>query len=499
MQTPVLTPSPSAGATAHLRARGLEVAVAGRPVLTGVDVTVSAGSRLAVVGENGRGKTTLVRALAGELEPDAGEVTRAGSLAVARQVIDAADGLTVRTLVAEAVAEPLAALAALDDATTRLADDEPGADDAYAAALEAAVRLDAWDAERRVDVALAGLDACTDRDRPLATLSVGQRSRVRLACVLGGAYDLLLLDEPTNHLDADGLAFLEGAVRDHRGGVLVVSHDRALLRAVAEEILDLDPTMDGRPRLFSGGYDGWRAGRRTERERWQQTYDAQRAEHARLSEAVDQARSRLGSGWRPDKGTGKHQRQSHAPGVVQQVRRARERLEAHRVTAPRPPATMSWPTLTARPGRVLARAEGVTVAERLDEEVDLRLEAGDKLLVTGPNGAGKSTLLAVLAGTLAPTTGEVRPPVDQTAYLGQETPVTARSAGQARRRHLERLLAQRPELLLLDEPTNHLAAPLVDELTAFVRETSAAVVVATHDRQLLADLADWPVLRLGGR
>ncbi|MCH1866370.1 ATP-binding cassette domain-containing protein [Nocardioides sp. CFH 31398] len=498
MQTPVLTPS--TGGTAHLRARGLEVAVAGRPVLTGVDVTVSAGTRLAVVGENGRGKTTLVRALAGELEPDAGEVIRAGSLAVARQVIDAGAGATVGGLVAEAVAEavaePVAALEALDEATAALVAEEPGADTAYAAALDDAVRLDAWDAERRVDVALAGLDACTDRERPLATLSVGQRSRVRLACVLGGAYDLLLLDEPTNHLDAAGLAFLEQAIREHRGGVLVVSHDRALLRAVADEVLDLDPTMDARPRLHSGGYDGWRAGRSAERERWQQRYDAQRTEHARLTEAVEQARSRLSSGWRPDKGTGKHQRQSHAPGVVQQVHRARERLEAHRVTAPRPPASMSWPTLTARPGRVLVRAEGVTVADRLRRPVDLRLEAGDRLLVTGPNGAGKSTLLAVLAGVLAPTTGEVRPPVKGTAYLGQETPVTDRSAGQARRRHLERLLAGRPELLLLDEPTNHLAAPLVDELTTFVRDTAAAVVIATHDRQLLADLADWPVLQL---
>ncbi|GAA1925926.1 ATP-binding cassette domain-containing protein [Nocardioides lentus] len=419
MQTPVLTPS--TGATAHLRARGLEVAVAGRPVLSGVDVTVSAGSRLAVVGENGRGKTTLVRALAGEIEPDAGEVVRAGSLAVVRQVLDSGAGHTVGTLVAEAVAEPVAALAALDAAGAAVADAEPGADAAYARALEAAVRLDAWDAERRVDVALAGLDACADRDRPLASLSVGQRSRVRLACVLGGAYDVLLLDEPTNHLDSGGLVFLEQAIREHRGGVLLVSHDRTLLRAVAEEFLDLDPTMDGRPRLHAGGYDGWRVGRRAERERWQRTHDAQRAEHVRLADAVESARHRLDTGWRPDKGTGKHQRQSHAPGVVQQVHRARERLEAHRVTAPRPPATMTWPTLTARPGRVVARADDVTVADRLDRPVSLRLGAGEKLLVTGPNGAGKSTLLAVLAGELAPTAGEVRPPVEGTAYLGQET------------------------------------------------------------------------------
>lgn len=125
-----------------------------------------------------------------------------------------------------------------------------GADVAYAAALEAATRLDAWDASH---VALAALDACTDRNRPLSTLSVGQRYRVRLACLLGARPDLLMLDEPTNHLDADGLAFLTARLWAHPGGVVVVTHDRTLLRDVATHFLDLDPSRDGRPRLYAGG------------------------------------------------------------------------------------------------------------------------------------------------------------------------------------------------------------------------------------------------------
>ena len=169
---------------------------------------------------------------------------RAGTIGLARQELAARDGETVGTLTSEALAASLAALAALDEATLALADGDPGAEDRYAAALDAATRLDAWDAERRVDVALEALGACTDRDRPLATLSVGQRYRVRLACLLGARHDVLLLDEPTNHLDADGLDFLTRRLREHDGGLAVVSHDRALLRDVADRFLDLDPTRD---------------------------------------------------------------------------------------------------------------------------------------------------------------------------------------------------------------------------------------------------------------
>lgn len=128
---------------------------------------------------------------------------------------------------------------------------DPSADDRYASALDAATRLDAWDAERRVDVALEALGACADRDRPLSTLSVGQRYRVRLACLLGARHDILLLDEPTNHLDAGGLDFLTRRLREHDGGLAVVSHDRALLRDIANRFLDLDPARDGKPRLYA--------------------------------------------------------------------------------------------------------------------------------------------------------------------------------------------------------------------------------------------------------
>ncbi|WP_328504754.1 ATP-binding cassette domain-containing protein [Streptomyces sp. NBC_00457] len=535
-----------AGGSAHIRAESVTVTRGSRRVLTDVSVTVSARSRVAVVGENGRGKTTLLHVLAGLITPDEGSVHRAGTTGLARQELSTRDGATVGTLTSQALAASLAALAALDEATVAMSDGDPAADDRYAAALDAATRLDAWDAERRVDVALEALGACTERDRPLSTLSVGQRYRVRLACLLGARHDVLLLDEPTNHLDADGLDFLTRRLREHEGGLAVVSHDRALLRDVADRFLDLDPTRDGRPRLYAGGYDGWQDARRRERARWEQDHEEQLAEHRRLKDAVSKARDRLSTGWRPDKGTGKHQRQSRAPGVVQSLNRQQEALQAHRIDVPEPPSPLRWPDLDVRPGAPQLRAYGIAVEGRLAGPVDLTLDGGDRLLVTGPNGAGKSTLLAVLDGSLQPTGGHVRTangarivrvtqetahqdlgltarevharhvgrlvahgvlreaeavPLGALGLLDSEamrTPVGRMSQGQQRRLDLALALAGRPGLILLDEPTNHLSPALVDELTDAIRHTSAAVVVATHDRQLLRDLANWPRLEVGG-
>ncbi|MET4658231.1 macrolide transport system ATP-binding/permease protein [Streptomyces sp. PvP037] len=548
-----LTPAPEtpsahagAGGSAHVRAENVTVSRGSRRVLSDVSVTVSARSRIAVVGENGRGKTTLLHVLAGLVVPDEGAVHRTGTVGLARQELSAAGGETVGALTSRALAPSRTALAALDEASAAMAGGDPAAGDRYAAALDAATRLDAWDAERRVDVALGALGACADRERPLSTLSVGQRYRVRLACLLGARHDVLLLDEPTNHLDAGGLEFLTRGLREHEGGLAVVSHDRALLRDVADRFVDLDPARDGRPRHYAGGYDAWQHARRRERERWEQDHAQQLTERRRLEDAVAKARDRLSTGWRPEKGTGRHQRQSRAAGVVQAFGRQREALEAHRVDVPAPPPVLRWPEPDVRPGAPQLRAHGVAVRGRLSGPVDLTLDGGDRLLVTGPNGAGKSTLLGVLAGALEPTEGHVRTasgarvvritqetagqepglgarevydqhvgrmvaqgvlrdaeavPLGSLGLLDPDaagTPVGRMSQGQRRRLDLALALSGRPTLVLLDEPTNHLSAPLVDELTAAVRGTGAAVVVATHDRQLLRDLADWPHLRLDG-
>ncbi|GAA3469459.1 ABC-F family ATP-binding cassette domain-containing protein [Nonomuraea roseola] len=532
-----------ARARAHLNATDLHLSRGGQPVLTGVDLTVSPGDRLGVVGENGRGKTTLLQVLAGTLAPDSGSVHRAGTLGVADQEMPIDGDRTVGELIDLELAQVRAVLAAFESATLALVEERPGAEQAYADALAAAESIGAWDADRRVDISLAALGAVDDRTRPLAELSVGQRYRIRLACLLGAGHDLLLLDEPTNHLDAGGLDHLTARLREHQGGVVLVSHDRALLADIVTAVLDLDPTSDGRPRTYGGGYAGYREGHRAERERWESEYRDQQSERQRLAQDLSTAQNRLSTGWRPEKGTGKHTRATRAPALVRAVHRRQEELQAHVLDVPKPPLRFQMPRLDAPQGATLLRADEVMVHGRIPSPRSVLLRAGDRLAVTGPNGCGKSSLLAVLAGTLAPDSGTVQrkrgarvgvlaqespPPSRRRAFevydaaMGRlvssgeleeaerlgltqlgllpsgaaHRPVSELSVGQQRRLDLAVLLGARPHLLLLDEPTNHLSMALVEELTQALAMTGAAVVLATHDRQLLRDTATWPRLHL---
>ena len=513
------------------------------PVLYDVDLVVTPSSRVAIVGENGRGKSSLLHVLTGELTPDSGAVQLIGTLGIAEQEMTTNENRTVGQVVAEAIAAPIAALSDLDAASSAITRHEDGADDWYATALETAEALDAWDAERRVNIALEALGAETDLSRQLSALSVGQRYRVRLACLLGADHDFILLDEPTNHLDREGLDFLTSQLRSRTGGVVVVSHDRALLIDIAETIVDLDPTPDGRPRIYGNGYAGYREGRAAERTLWELEYERQQAEHARLQASLSSAQNRLISGWRPEKGTNKHGRATRAGGLVQSVHRRQEALEAHAITVPQPPQVFRFPDLVTRTGAILLRADQVSVAGRLSPPATLSLSHRERLVVAGPNGAGKSTLLNVLSGELLPDTGGVRRPENtRLAFLRQETDlppgrrasevyathiaslvntgtltesevvglsqlgllkpqeiskrVGELSMGQQRRLDLALILATRPHVLLLDEPTNHLSIALVDELTDALGATQAAVVVSTHDRQLLRDTEAWPRLSL---
>ncbi|GAB7043765.1 MULTISPECIES: ABC-F family ATP-binding cassette domain-containing protein [Catenuloplanes] len=517
-----------ARARAQLTATDIHLARGGVPVLRGAALTVTPGSRWGIVGENGRGKSTLLAVLAGTLEPDSGTVRRAGTIGLAEQELHAAGDATVGDVIDAALHDARAALRALDAAAAALAREERGAADGYADALHAAEALEAWDADHRVDAALAALGAERDRARPLAELSVGGRYRVRLACLLGAEHDFLLLDEPTNHLDDDGLAYLTSKLTTTRAGVVLVSHDRALLAAVVTSVVDLDPSRDDLPRVYGDGYAGYLAGRAAERERWVEEYDRQRAEHARLTAHLADAQDRLIDNWRPDKGTNKHKRATRASSQVRTFHRRQDELAAHAVTVPEPPLRLCLPEL---PRNATIALDGVTVAGRLARPVSLTVGPSGRLHVDGRNGAGKSTLLAVLAGRLQPTTGTRRVARSQrVGYLAQESPEpgteTARrlfaaaggtvelaslglldpgeldrpvrelSTGRRRRLDLALVLARRPHVLLLDEPTNHLSIALVDELTAALGDTRAAVVLATHDRALRADVDGWPRLTM---
>lgn len=512
-------------------------------VLNHLDLTITPASRVAIVGENGRGKSTLLNVLAGRLLPDDGTVKLVGTIGVADQEMPAGDERTVGQAITESIAEPLSVLRELAQAAEDMALGASGAADRYAHALEAADQLDAWDAERRVQMALEALDAETNQERLLRDLSVGQRYRVRLACLLGSNDDFLLLDEPTNHLDRSGLDFLSTQLKARAGGVVVVTHDRALLADVAETIVDLDPTHDERIRIYGNGYSGYREGRVAERERWEQEYARQQAELARLQDSLSAAQDRLVSGWRPEKGTNKHGRATRAGGLVQSVHRRQEMLEEHAVTIPEPPLQFHCPQLPGKGGPALLAVENLSSKDRLAQPLSFTLAQGGRLSVTGPNGSGKSTLLGMIAGSLVPDAGSVR--VQHGARMGflrqeSELDLTHRasdiyaqhvgklvaggvladsetidlaqlgllrksetakrvgelSMGQQRRLDLALVLASKPHLLLLDEPTNHLSIALVDELTEALGSTRAAVILSTHDRQLLRDVEDWTTLRL---
>lgn len=492
-----------------------------RELFSEVSLFVARTDRFGLVGPNGAGKSTLFNLILGEESADSGTIEweRGADFGFLPQESAPVGDETVLQ-----IATSGRKLAPTDD------DDEDWDID--------------WTLEPRAKKILAGLGFREgDHDKPAKSFSGGWIMRAHLARLLVNEPALLLLDEPTNHLDRSGLEFLTTQLKARSGGIVIVSHDRALLADVAETIVDLDPTPDKRPRVYGNGYDGYREGRVAERERWEQEYERQQSEHARLQDSLSAAQNRLVSGWRPEKGTNKHGRATRAGGLVQSVHRRQEALEAHAVTVPEPPQHFRFPELPTRTGAALLSVEQVSVDGRLAEPVSFTLSHRSRLAVTGPNGAGKSTLLSVTAGELSADTGTVRASRStRVGFLRQETALprdlrasdvyanhvdglvsagTVRaseavglsglgllrsreagkrvgelSMGQQRRLDLALVLAARPHVLLLDEPTNHLSIALVDELTEALGATQAAVVVSTHDRQLLRDVAAWPQLQL---
>jgi macrolide transport system ATP-binding/permease protein len=514
----------------------------GRRVLDGISLTASPGHRIGLIGENGVGKSTLLRVLAGVEEADSGSVTRPAELGFLHQELPYDADATIAVVLDEALREAREDLAELDRLGAELArvpEDDPahrGLLDAYGRRLEQAQDRESWDADRRAALVLDGLGlGAFGHDRTLGSLSGGQRGRLALAALLVRRPSALLLDEPTNHLDDDAAAFLEEQLRGLPGTVVAAGHDRAFLDAVCTDLIDLDPAVDG-PVRHGGNYSAYLAHKRAERERWERRYAEEQEEWARLRHSAGVSAHRVA----PDRGPTDNEKMGygHRAGRVQsqisrRVRNATRRLEElerTRVGEPPRPLRFTAGELAARteeehPGHSdpLVSLHDVRVPGRL-APLGLKVTATERLLITGGNGTGKSTLLAVLAGHL-PSEGEVyrrlgltvglltqdtvferpdrtvrdtyelslgpqraeRVPLSSLGLLAEADlakPVGALSVGQRRRLALALLVAHPPQLLLLDEPTNHLSPVLCDELEAALGPGPGAIVVASHDRWL---------------
>ncbi|MDH6228636.1 MULTISPECIES: TlrC/CarA/OleB/SrmB family ABC-F type ribosomal protection protein [Streptomyces] len=528
-----------ASLSSQLSLHGVSKRYDDRTVLSQVSFSLAPGEKAGVVGDNGAGKSTLLRLLAGAERPDSGEVTvvAPGGVGYLPQTLALPPEATVQDAVDLALRELRVMEDRLRHEETALADLPPGPELDSALASYAALRSryearEGYGADVRVNVALDDLGLPgLERSRRLGTLSGGERSRLALAATLASRPELLLLDEPTNDLDDRAVGRLEERLRRHRGTVVAVTHDRVFLERLTSTVLEVE---EGRVTRHGHGYAGYLAAKAAERRRRQQRHDEWREELARARRLAETGAARLEAiPRRMEKaifGAPAFRARGRSHGAMGRIRNAKERMErltASPVAPPPDPLSFHADLVTAAGeeagSRPAAELRDVAVDGRL-RVPGLRLDRGERLLVTGPNGAGKSTLLRVLAGELAPDSGTVLTPGraghlrqeeapwppsvtvleafahgrpgDRDAHaarllsLGLFEPAALRirvgelSYGQRRRIELARLVVEPVDLLLLDEPTNHLSPALVEELETALADYPGAVVLVTHDRRM---------------
>ncbi|MEE2677201.1 MAG: ABC-F family ATP-binding cassette domain-containing protein [Myxococcota bacterium] len=508
-----------------LRLEGVSRSFPMRTLFAGVDLTINAGDRVGIVGANGAGKTSLLRLAAGIDTPDAGRVVlpkqaRRGFL---QQEIDPGRGHSVRE-------EAATALAHLDVLEQEMADLQHEMERVGQAGRDVPADLaDRWDRaqsafslaggferEARIERVLAGLGIDSEAaGRPLSAFSGGWLMRVELAKLLLAGPDVLLLDEPTNHLDLPSIEWFEETLAGFRGGVILVSHDRAFLRRHVNRVAELD---GGRFWLCTGGWDRYleqKALRREQLEAAKRQQDRSVAETERFIERFRYKASKA------------KQVQSRVKALekLDRVELPEESRARMRLRLPEP----------VRAGEVVLRLEDVHKSygeTRVYSGVGLEVRRGERLALVGPNGAGKSTLLRLVAGTLSPDAGERTvghkvsvgfyaqhqiEVLDASATVMEELARTAQtddvprlrghlgaflfsgddvdkrvsvlSGGEKARLALAKLLLRPVNFLVFDEPTNHLDVGAREVLEEALSGYAGTLLFISHDRDFIDALA----------
>ena len=527
--------------TATLVANDLAGGHGHRTLFHSLNLTVTPGDVVGVVGANGAGKSTLLRILAGVDEPQAGSVSLAPADAFVGwlpQEHERVEGETIAAYVARRTG-CAQATRDMDEAAAAFGEDDSAAD-AYSVALDRWLASGAADLEERLPAVLAdlGFEVGDGVDEQLMTsLSGGQAARVGLAALLLSRFDVVLLDEPTNDLDLDGLERLENFVQGLRGGVILVSHDREFLARCVTQVLELDLAQDTN-RVYGGGYDAYLEERATLRRQAREKYE-EFAE--KKSDLVDRARVQRewsSQGVRnaikkaPD--NDKLRRKASTESSEKQAQKVRQmesriaRLDE--VNEPRKEWKLEFNIAAAeRSGSVVATLNSAVFHQGTFTlgPVSLQVNARERISITGPNGAGKSTLLrallgrqlpdegsaslgsgvhigeidqarAVLAGTsplvdafeaAVPemTSSEVRTLMAKFGLAADHVhrPVDELSPGERTRAGMALLQARGVNLLVLDEPTNHLDLPAIEQLEEALETYDGTLLLVTHDRRML--------------
>jgi ATPase subunit of ABC transporter with duplicated ATPase domains len=510
--------------TVVLEANDLAVEVAGRPILSGLSVGVREGDKVGVVGRNGAGKTTLLKVLAGEAAPAGGSVVRRGPTGYLHQ-----DPRRHRADDEQRALPFVLQARGLDDMATRLEKLRLALEERHTdrdverfARLEERYRASGgYSGEAEVRRIASGLGLGADRlELPVRALSGGERRRLELARILFAGSEVLLLDEPTNHLDVDARDWLLRFLTGYKGGLVVVSHDLALLDRAITRILHLD--RDGVV-AYRGTYSQYRAARRLDEIRLAALAERQHAEITRLKTLADSMRG----------STAKRARKAKT--LDTRV----ERLEGVAVAAPKKERRVAFRfPQPPRSGDVVLSGEGLTASyggPPVFDDVSVQVARGERLLIMGLNGAGKTTLLRILAGASSPDRGTVRLGAGVSAgYYAQEHEgiregetvlshlrsesdaddqqlrallgmfgltgeVAFRNAGtlsggEKTKLAVAQLVAGRRNLILLDEPTNNLDPPSRTAIAAALSGWPGTMILVSHDVEFVQALRPQRVL-----